>query len=319
MRTRTPPGACYDPRMMDPEHEHQRHEHRHEHAQQHGRELHHERERQHEREDVPLDRVVRNGQLTCALDEAALHLARQEYPDLDIASWLSAIDALADRVRPLLSADPAPPETIGAISDVMFQAAGFRGNETNYDSPANSYLNVVLETRLGIPVSLAVVYHGVARRLGLQLEGTSFPGHFLLRSTRPGWPILIDCYHEGKILTEDDCRARLASFGWDTWDPHVIEPVPDMAVVRRMLNNLKRIFLKERDWERLRKTVLQMFAMSPQDHDELFTMGVALAGTGEHSAAVTHIERFLELRPEASNRNLATRLLEDLRAGRWNS
>lgn len=304
--------------MMDPGREHERKRPQNPEAR-HAPKPPRERGRPHEHEDVPLAEVVRNGRLACPLDEAALRLARQEYPDLDLASWLSAIDALADRVRPLLSSDPAPPETIGAISDIMFRAAGFSGNETQYDSPDNSYLNVVLETRLGIPVSLAVVYHGVARRLGLHLEGTSFPGHFLLRATRPGWPILIDCYHGGKILAEDDCRARLASFGWDTWDPHVVDPVPDISVVRRMLNNLKRIYLKQRDWERLRKTVLQMFAISPQDHDELFTMGVALAGTGQHSEAVDHIERFLELRPEASNRNLAARLLEDLRAGRWNT
>lgn len=307
--------------MMDPGHERERQERKQSRDPQarHAPKRPRKPDAPQDHESVPLAEVVRNGRLTCPLDEAALYLARQEYPDLDMSSWLSAIDALADRVRPLLSSEPAPPETIGAISDIMFQAAGFNGNEANYDSPANSYLNVVLETRLGIPVSLAVVYHGVARRLGLQLEGTSFPGHFLLRFTRPGWPILIDCYHGGKILAEDDCRARLASFGWDTWDPHVVDPVPDVAVVRRMLNNLKRIYLKQRDWERLRKTVLQMFAISPQDHDELFTMGVALAGTGHHSEAVDHIERFLELRPEASNRNLAARLLEDLRAGRWNT
>jgi len=267
-------------------------------------------------ERVPLEDVFVAGSLRCSLEEAALHLARQEYPELEIDRWLGELDAIAARVRPLLSADAPAPEIIGATSDVLFHELGFQGNDADYYAPQNSFLNIVIEARSGIPISLAVVYRGVASRLGLELEGTAFPGHFLLRSPRPGWPILIDCFHGGHILTEDDCRARVAAVGWDTWDPSVVEAVADTAILRRMLNNLKLIYLKQRDWERLRRTVLQMFVVTPDDHEELFTLGVALAGVGRRDDAIAHLERFLELRPNTPNRNAASRMLAELRDGR---
>ena len=263
-------------------------------------------------ERMPLEDVVVGGRLRCSLEEGALYLARQEYPELELAAKLAQFDLFADRVRPLISDGAAAPEIIGATSDVLFREVGFQGNDEDYYAADNSFLNVVLDSRRGIPISLAVVYCGVARRLGLDLQGTSFPAHFLLRSSRPGWPILIDCFHGGRILTEEDCRARLATVGWDTWDPRVVEPVSDLMVLRRMLNNLKQIYLKQRDWERLRRTVLQMFVVTPKDYDELFTLGVALAGVGRRIDAIAHIERFLEMRPDAPNRIAAERVLDEL-------
>ena len=263
-------------------------------------------------ERVPLEDVVQRGKLKCSLEEGALRLAQQEYPELELGRSLAEFDTFADRVRPLISDGAAAPEIIGATSDVLFREMGFRGNDEDYYAAENSFLNVVLDSRRGIPISLAVVYCAVARRLGLELQGTAFPAHFLLRSSRPGWPILIDCFHGGRILTEEDCRARLATVGWDTWDPRVVGPISDLMVLRRMLNNLKQIYLKRRDWERLRRTTLQMFVVTPRDYDELFTLGVALAGVGRRSDAIAHIERFLELRPDAANRNAAERILDDL-------
>ncbi len=264
-------------------------------------------------ERAPLEDVVLAGELRCSLEEAALHLARQEYADLEPAPWLRELDGFAERVRVLISADAPAPEVIGAASDVLFRELGFRGNDEDYYAPTNSFLNVVLETRRGIPISLAVVYQAVVRRLGLKLEGTAFPGHFLLLSRRPGWPILIDCYHGGRILTEEDCRSRLAALGHETWDPRCIDAVPDTTILRRMLNNLKLIYLKQRDWERLRKTVLQMFVVTPEDYEELLTLGVALAGVGRRADAIAHLERLLELCPDTPNRSSATRMLAELR------
>ncbi len=264
-------------------------------------------------ERAPLEDVVVAGQLRCSLEEAALHLARQEFPELDITSYTTQLDGVADRVRPLLSNDAPAPEIIGATSDVLFRSLGFRGNDDDYYAPDNSFLNVVVDSRRGIPISLAVVYAAVTRRLGLELRGTAFPGHFLLRSNRPGWPILIDCFHGGRILSEEDCRARVAALGWDSWDPRCVDEVPDTAVLRRMLNNLKLIYLKQREWERLRRTVLQIFVVTPEDYDELFTLALALAGVGRRDDAIAHLERFLELRPETPNRNTAVRMLRELK------
>ncbi len=265
------------------------------------------------REDVPLRDVVVAGHLLCSLETAALHLARQEYPDLDVGHWISRLDAIAASVRPRLSGAPDPPEILGMLNDVIFRDLEFRGNHEDYYSPQNSFLNDVIERRLGIPITLATVYMAVARRVGLELQGTGFPGHFLVRHTRPGWPILVDCFHAGRIMTEEECRARLHAMGWPTWDPRFVEPVAAETILRRMLNNLKAIYLERHDWERLRRTVLQILIVAPDDHDERYTLGLALAGVGRLRAAIAELERFLAQRPGAPNRDAVERMLRALR------
>ncbi len=265
------------------------------------------------REDAPLRDVVVAGQLLCSLETAALHLARQEYPDLNVGHCIAKLDEIAARVRPMLSATPDPPEILGMLNDVIFRDLEFRGNHEDYYSPRNSFLNDVIERRLGIPITLATVYMAVARRVGLELQGTAFPGHFLVRHTRSGWPILVDCFHGGRIMTEEECLARLHAMGWPTWDPRFVEPVPAEAILRRMLNNLKAIYLERHDWERLRRTVLQILVVAPDDHDERYTLGLALAGVGRLSAAIAEMERFLAQRPGAPNRGAVESMVRALR------
>ena len=265
-------------------------------------------------ERVPLRDVVAGGQVTCPLEEAALHLARQEYPELELRPWLNQIDGFADQVRSLLTEHADPPEIVGAVNDILFRDLGFRGNTEDYYDPRNSFLNDVIARRCGIPITLSTLYMALARRVGCELQGTGFPGHFLVRASRPGWPILVDCFHGGLILSEEECREMVAQSGTSTWDPAFVQPVPARAILRRMLNNLRAIYLDRRDWERLRRTALQILVVTPEDHDEHFTLGVALAGVGRASDAVDELERFLQLRPETSNRWRAEKMLRELRA-----
>ena len=257
--------------------------------------------------------VVVDGQLTCPLEEGALVLARQEYPGLEPRAALEQLDAIANVARPMLSANPDPPEIVGVLNDVLFRDLGFHGNAEDFYDPRNSFLNDVLERRAGIPISLSTVYLAVARRIGLPLHGTAFPAHFLLALDRPGWPIVIDAFDRGRILTFEDCHERLWRLGGVRWNQKLLEPVPDLAILRRMLNNLKLIYFKRRDWERLLRTADQILVVTPEDDGERFTRGVALAGLGELEFAIDELDNFLELRPDAPNRDAAIELLQDLR------
>jgi regulator of sirC expression with transglutaminase-like and TPR domain len=261
---------------------------------------------------APLAAVLAPDGLRCSLEEAALILARQEIPDLDPRPWLVRLDAFAALARPMLSERPDTPETIGVVNDVLFRDAGFHGNETEYYDPRNSFLNEVLERRTGIPITLALIYMAVARRLGLILYGTAFPGHFLLVSPRAGWPIVLDAFDRGCILSEKDCKARVAAMG-GRWDPRFLDPVSPRAILRRMLENLKRIYFEQRDWPRLLRTVTQILALDAAAHDEHFTRGVAFAGAGEPARAIVELETFLARCPGAANQHAARELLAELR------
>lgn len=261
---------------------------------------------------APLAAVLDSDGLRCSLEEAALVLARQEYPDLDPRPWLERLDAFAALARPLLSPRPDTPEIIGVVNDVLFRDAGFRGNEMDYYDPHNSFLNEVLERRVGIPISLATIYLAVARRVGLTLHGTAFPGHFLLVSPRSGWPIVLDAFDRGRILSQDDCMARIAAMG-GRWDASFLDPVSGRAILRRMLNNLRAIYFERRDWPRLLRTVTQILRLEPTAHDECFTRGIAFAGVGEPQRAIAELERYLEHCPGAANNQAARDLIAELR------
>jgi regulator of sirC expression with transglutaminase-like and TPR domain len=265
-------------------------------------------------EPAPLRAVVAGDQVTCSLEEAALHLARQEYPELDLSPWVGQIDRYAERIRSLLTEHPDAPEIIGAVNDVLFRELGFQGNTEDYYDPRNSFLNEVIARRTGIPITLSTLYMAVARRVGCEMHGTAFPGHFLVRASRPGWPIVVDPFHGGQVLSEAECRERLEQNASLRWDPMYVQPVPARAVLRRMLNNLRAIYLEQRDWKRLLRTVVQILVVTPEDHDEHFTLGVALAGTGRRADAMDALERFLALRPDTPQRGRAEKMLRELRA-----
>jgi len=264
-------------------------------------------------DEAPLREVIRDGALQSSLEEAALVLARQEYPDLQPTPWLARLDAYAELARPMLSSQADAAEIVGVVNDILFRDLGFRGNNEDYYDARNSFLNDVLERRIGIPISLSVVYIGVARRLGLELRGTAFPGHFLLVHERDGWPIVIDAFERGRILEREDCEALLVRFGDQEWDARVLAPVEDLSILRRMLNNLKAIYLNQRDWQRLLRTSNQILVVTPDDHEEYFTQGVALAGTGAVKAAIEALEHYLTLVPDAANRDTVLEVLSDLR------
>ncbi len=261
---------------------------------------------------APLADVVTDGHLSCSLEEAALVLARQEYPNLDPAPWLARLDAMAALARPMLSEQPDAPEIIGVVNDVLFRDLQFHGNARRYLDPRNSYLNDVLERRTGIPISLCVVYAAVARRVGLDLHGTGFPGHFLLVHPRPGWPVVIDAFGQGQVLAQQDCERLLEHQG-RTWDERVLAPVPPLAVLRRMLENLKNIYLEKQDWPRLLRTSAQIAVVRPDEADQHFIQGVALAALGNGVEAIAALEQFLTRKPDASNRDHVLDLLSELR------
>ncbi len=190
------------------------------------------------------------------LATAALALARIEYPQLDLPAYLQRLNALARRVKTNLRANPGARETVAAINRVLFEEEGLRGNRDDYYDPRNSFLNDVLDRKLGIPITLSVVYMEVARRIGFPIAGTGMPGHFLLKHYDVlSGDIIIDAFNRGCLLTPRDCRKRLNEIyhGELEFQPEFLRPVTHREILIRMLNNLRQIYFTQRN---LRKGLL---------------------------------------------------------------
>jgi regulator of sirC expression with transglutaminase-like and TPR domain len=248
---------------------------------------------------------------------AALMIARVEYPKIDAGPYLDQLDALgreagsrvraasADRDMPPHRVDPEHYARVMALNDYLFGELHFVGNDVHYEDPRNSCLNEVLDRRTGIPITLALLYMEVARRAGVHVEGINFPGHFLLRcpARREGpysEDLIIDAYHGGALLSEDELLRRYAQAdeaedGASRLLAHATKP----QILARMLVNLKRVYLKMHSFPQARDVTDLLLAVNPSAIDELRDRGMLAYQLNDFSAALRDLQSYLQLSAKA--------------------
>lgn len=209
------------------------------------------------------------------LARGALLIAQEEYPDLDIEQYLARIAELAREAEPLVQAATNTVEKIQALSDFLFNQKGFDGNREKFGDPRNSFLNDVLERRLGIPITLAVIYLEVGRQLGLNLFGVSFPAHFLVKAVDDRGELIIDPFNGGAILDLDEIKARLAQiYGQPVeLNPAMLKSVGAREILARMLRNLKNIYAAASDWQRALSVLDRLLMLDPRSVEEILERG----------------------------------------------
>ena len=235
---------------------------------------------------------------------AALAFARIEYPRLDIEPYVKHIEQLASRVASLISDTGDPGKSIAALNQVLFQEEMFRGNLVDYYSPRNSFINDVLDRRLGIPISLAVIYLEVARRVGFPLFGVGMPGHFLLKHYEvSGRAILIDVFERGRIVTEEDCQKKLNKIyaGQIVLQPEFLMPVTRRQMLTRMLNNLKTIYLSQRNFRRALQVVDLILVIYPRSPEDVKQRAVLRYNLDDYSGALADFDEYVKMSPDASD------------------
>ena len=236
------------------------------------------------------------------LGHAALAIARPEYPQLDIGAYLGRIEALAAEVdKHLTGTESHLHRSIAALSYILFQKNGYRGNRDEYFDAKNSFLNDVIERRTGIPISLSVLYMEVARRVGLPLQGVGFPGHFLVKYFDGLQEIIIDPFNGGEIKTADSLRQLLNGVygGRVPWTEHLLDPIGKRQIIRRMLNNLKFIYLKQRDFVKALMALERMMIAEPNVPEDLRDRGAVYDALEYFPQAKADFENYLRLAPDA--------------------
>jgi regulator of sirC expression with transglutaminase-like and TPR domain len=202
------------------------------------------------------------------LAAAALLVADDEYEALDVPHYLSMLDGMAEAVRGRVGPGPEAPALLAAMNHHLFEELGFRGNEEDYYDPKNSFLNEVLDRRVGIPITLSIIFLEVGWRLGLPLSGVSFPGHFLVRLEVDGeGEQLLDPYHGGTALGAPELEDRLhQAMGPGTeLSPDHMAAANKRQVLTRMLNNLRGIYQRLGDRERELSVLEKLTALNPRD------------------------------------------------------
>jgi regulator of sirC expression with transglutaminase-like and TPR domain len=254
--------------------------------------------------------------------ETALSIAHDDYPALDCQSALAEIDGLAARLKARLPSDAAPMQRLRLLNRFFFQELGFAGNINDYYDAKNSYLHHVLQSRRGIPITLAVLYVEIAGQVGLHAEGISFPGHFLVKLRMPQGEVVIDPF-TGQSMSRDALDALLVPYrrreGLVGNSPLslalFLHAAPPRDIIARMLRNLKEIHRSNEDWARLYAVMQRLVILLPGAWEERRDRGLAAAQLGAVKMAVDDLSSYLEHMPHAGDRFAINERLVELGHG----
>jgi regulator of sirC expression with transglutaminase-like and TPR domain len=269
----------------------------------------------------PFGELVARDDVRIDLAHGCLMIAQDAYPDLDVERYLGDIERMAMRLRARVPQDAGAEERVVALNQYLFEDLGFQGNTEEYYDPRNSYLNDVMDRRTGIPITLAVLYMALGRRLGLPLEGVSFPGHFLVRLRLRAGTLVLDPFAGGAPLSEAELRARLARVIPPGATENVpvaqlpldqfLEPATNRQILARLLRNLKGIYRDADKPERMLEVLNRMVLVAPDAAAELRDRGIVYHRLECYRAALKDLSGYVERVPDAPDYDeVRTRLLE---------
>ncbi|GIW46379.1 MAG: hypothetical protein KatS3mg078_0256 [Deltaproteobacteria bacterium] len=264
-----------------------------------------------------IEAVSKKREEEIELARAALLFAKElEYPELDIERYMDAICSMAEEVRRYLGGSSDPELVIEKISRYLFFEKGFKGNTRDYYNPKNSFLNDVLDGKLGIPITLSILYMEIAGRVGLSVSGVGFPGHFLVKCKgRQGEDILIDPFNEGRVISERDCQTLLNRIyrGRLRFRREFLASATKKQILARMLRNLKLGYINSRNYKKALPVIDLILIVDPIAVDELRDRGLIYYALECFSQALSDLETYISLFPNASDRDLINHCIKNLK------
>lgn len=253
------------------------------------------------------------------LAEAALLIASEEYPDLDIAAYLARLDEMAATLKRRLRADISPADAIVALNRFLFDEHGFTGNAADYYDPRHSFLNEVLDRKRGIPLTLALVYIEISRRIGLQVQGVSFPAHFLVKCRLREGTVVLDPYANGISLSLDDLKQRIKSLRNGVELPQssiaeMLATASNKEILVRMLRNLKGIYSHHKQWLKALAATDRIITVMPDLADEYCDRGMIYLSLECFRAALFDLQAYIKMLPEAADADTIRQKVVELQA-----
>lgn len=255
--------------------------------------------------DQQLSKLVRAPDSAFDMAECALIVAQHEYPDLDIQAYLQRLDQIAERLRQRLPSDAGKPHLLSMLNHYLFRELGYSGNLDDYYDPRNSFLNDVIDRRVGIPITLSIFYMEIGRRIGVNLQGISFPGHFLAKCTTDQGVIVLDPFNKGASLSEADLRSRLKQAGAGESSAEIplaplLRPATPQEILVRLAHNLKAIYVESSELEKAIAMTSLVLAVNPTDAKQLRDRGQMYQTLFCFRAALADFERLAEIDSDAA-------------------
>ncbi|WP_009631682.1 SirB1 family protein [Synechocystis sp. PCC 7509] len=245
---------------------------------------------------------------------SALYIAQEEYSSLDVLKYLNTLDAMAAELKKRLPSQRYPLKNIQTINSYLYDDLKFSGNVTEYYDPRNSFLNDVIERRVGIPITLSLVYLEIAKRIDFPMVGVGMPGHFVIRPQLADMEIFVDPFNHGEVLFLEDCQERIMKvYGQPVvMQPEFFATISNRQFLARMLSNLKLIYLNSQQLEKALAAVERILMLFPSAIVEIRDRGLIYYQIGSWISAVKDFETYLQKVPDAQDAPVIRRLLKQL-------
>lgn len=249
------------------------------------------------------------------IPRAALHFARAiAYPQLDVAGYMAVLHELSESAAERVAFDRPVVDQAEQLSAFLFGECGFRGDTTTYNDPRNSFLNEVLDRRLGLPITLSVVYVDVAHRLGLPAYGIGLPGHYIVGIHGADAATWLDPFHGGRRLDLADCAELIhLAIGYEgPLEAGWFEPLPPRETLARMLNNLRTSYVQSGAWSQAAATIRLLRQTQPQVAEHVRDLGLVYYQQRHLPQAAHYLDIYLQLAPQAADAQLIRDGMKDL-------
>jgi regulator of sirC expression with transglutaminase-like and TPR domain len=248
------------------------------------------------------------------LAKAALYLAQEEYPQLEPEQYLSALDSMATAVAKRLPSERYPLRMIQTLNQYLYEELGFAGNTEDYYDPRNSYLNDVIDRRLGIPITLSLIYLEISQRINFPMVGVGMPGHFLVRPAVKEMLVFVDPFHQGETMFPEDCQERLSQiYGRPVeLQPEFLEPVGSRYFLARLLTNLKAIYINQNDDLRTLTIIDRILLLFPTALSEQRDRGFIYYKLNRWVEARQDLTDYLDQMPTAPDRSIILEILSQM-------
>jgi regulator of sirC expression with transglutaminase-like and TPR domain len=260
-------------------------------------------------------RMLRRDEQSFDLAHAALLVAAESDPAMDVQDSLARLEAWAEELRQHIQPSFNNLQKLARLRAFAFEHLGFRGDSKDYYSPSNSLLNEVMERRLGVPLTLSILFLELGWRIGIPFEGVGFPGHFLVRLSGEISDLVLDPYARGMTVREEDCRRMLQDItgGRLEYDASMLASVSKHAMIERLLRNLKSAYLRMGDDARALLAVERLLIVNPDDIEELRDRGLLQYRLKQFGRALDDLGTYLERRPDAPDREAVEQHASNLR------
>jgi len=235
-----------------------------------------------------------------------------EYPELNISKYIEKINEMGNSLKIKIGEVKNPTYLISMLNEYLFDELGFHGAEEDYYDPVNSFLNVVLDKKTGIPITLSILYSEVAKHIGLDLRIVGFPGHVIVKYKKE---MILDPFYRGRLLTVEDLEKILnRNFGEDVeFVPEYLNEATTEQLLTRLLRNLKNAYTQSYAYDNAMKCTDMILGMQPESPEEIRDKGILEERLLRYDKALPFLNKYLELEPEADDADFILELIKSVR------